>query len=729
MGLYIAAALLWIIFAEGFLDWLLGDFARSSAIHLIRELVFILFSAGTIYLLIRRENRHRLRAETRLRQLSRAVEQSANAIIITDTDGHIEYVNPRFETLTGYPKGEVIGQNPRILKSGTKSSEDYANLWQAITTGQDWRGEFYNRRKSGGYYWASATISPIRNRRGEITHFVAVQEDITERKRAEDKLQQRNRELTLFNQVISAAASSLNAEEVLSVTCREMALTFDVPQVTIALLNKDGETFDVVAEFGSLQPGAESNIGLSLSVEGNPALECLRQDYTPCVFEDAQHDSGLASLREAFAKRGIVSTLLAPLLVRGEMIGLIALNTAEPRCFDEDDLSLAANVGTAVSQALDNARLYERVSRHNDVLLRAIGQHTEELQRVKDRVEAILNNSPDAILLLQPNGLIETANPTFLELFGIEQDVYNYPVAELVRMEDIPELRHAITVALQENRVMRLELTARCADGRLFDAGIALAAFDETDRQRLVCVVRDISALKEVERMKDAFVSNVSHELRTPITSLKLHEHLMRINPDKRDLYMDRLHREIERLSHIIEDLLTLSRMDQERLNLDLTPVDLNQLLMQYVTDRALMADAGGLEIVYNESRGLPQLEADRGMIGQVLGILLTNAFNYTPEGGRVTVEALKRSQNGVHWVGFSVSDTGYGIPLDEQPYVFDRFFRGEAAREIGSSGTGLGLAIAQEIIERHHGRIEVMSSGKPGEGAVFRVWLPVSPS
>ncbi|MCF6147364.1 MAG: diguanylate cyclase [Candidatus Kuenenia sp.] len=111
--------------------------------------------------------------------LSHAVEQSACAVIITDVKGTIEYVNKKFSQLTGYAKEEAMGQNPRILKSGEMPQEEYKNLWDTITSGKDWNGEFHNKKKDGGYYWTHAKISPVRNKAGTITHFVGIQEDIT----------------------------------------------------------------------------------------------------------------------------------------------------------------------------------------------------------------------------------------------------------------------------------------------------------------------------------------------------------------------------------------------------------------------------------------------------------------------------------------------------------------------------------------------------------------------
>ncbi len=130
----------------------------------------------------------RKRVEQQLRKLFQAVEQSPATVILTDTDGTIEYLNPKFTQLTGYTFEEVIGKNPRILKSGDTSPEEYKLLWETITSGREWRGEFHNKKKNGELYWESASISPVRNSEGVITHFIGVKEDITERKQAEKEM-------------------------------------------------------------------------------------------------------------------------------------------------------------------------------------------------------------------------------------------------------------------------------------------------------------------------------------------------------------------------------------------------------------------------------------------------------------------------------------------------------------------------------------------------------------
>ncbi len=231
--------------------------------------------------------------------------------------------------------------------------------------------------------------------------------------------------------------------------------------------------------------------------------------------------------------------------------------------------------------------------------------------------------------------------------------------------------------------------------------------------------------LQQLGHVKDQFIANVSHELRTPITSLRLYHHLLTERPEKRETYMATLQRETERLEHIVEDLLYLSRMDQGEITAALVAVDLNALTKTHVTDRATLAEARGLTLTLEQEPDLPEVQADPLLFERVLSILLTNAFNYTPEGGRVTVRTHAREVEGAHWVGVSVSDTGPGIPPDELPHMFERFFRGNMARLARVPGTGLGLAIAKEIVDQHQGHIEVASERVPGQGAAFTVWLP----
>lgn len=151
----------------------------------------------------------RKRAQEQVLKLSQAVEQSPNTVVITDVDGNIEYANPKFTQITGYQVEEVLGENPRILKSGEQPASFYEEMWRTIIAGDEWRGEFANKKKDGELYWELASISPVRNAEGEVVSFVKAAEDITERKRAEEALRRHAAEMEARNQELDAFAHTV----------------------------------------------------------------------------------------------------------------------------------------------------------------------------------------------------------------------------------------------------------------------------------------------------------------------------------------------------------------------------------------------------------------------------------------------------------------------------------------------------------------------------------------
>ncbi|MFQ5685387.1 MAG: PAS domain S-box protein [Candidatus Scalindua sp.] len=155
--------------------------------------------------------------EEEIQKLSHAIEQSPVSIVITDTEGNIEYVNRKFVEVTGYTSEEVIGKSPRVLKSDETTSEEYKELWETITSGNEWRGEFSNKNKEGEIYWEAASISPVMNRDGKISHFIAVKEDITERKKMEDVLHKKTKLVHLLQDVAVAANEAHSVEEAMRI--------------------------------------------------------------------------------------------------------------------------------------------------------------------------------------------------------------------------------------------------------------------------------------------------------------------------------------------------------------------------------------------------------------------------------------------------------------------------------------------------------------------------------
>jgi PAS domain S-box-containing protein len=341
-------------------------------------------------------------------------------------------------------------------------------------------------------------------------------------------------------------------------------------------------------------------------------------------------------------------------------------------------------------------------------------------QRVIDlnRAARLVIGRMDAAVIGQPTDQLFAAWPDLLKSY---RDVDQQDQVEVEA--DTFEGHRYFELVIQPLHDRRNQLRGRIAIAR----DVTARRLAEADLKRRTLQLETANQqLRALGRIKDDFVSNVSHELRTPITNLKLYLDLLIHRPEKLGTYLPTLERETERLANLIEGLLILSRLDQDRQALSLGDLDANGLVGEYVTDRARLAENKGLALVMDLEPALPVVQADPGLLGQAISILLTNAFDYTRSGGRVTVITQRVVDEEGNWVGIRVKDTGSGIPLDEQSQVFTRFFRGKAGLELGVPGTGLGLAIVKEIIERHSGRTEVQSEGIPGKGTTISIYLPI---
>jgi two-component system sensor histidine kinase VicK len=374
-------------------------------------------------------------------------------------------------------------------------------------------------------------------------------------------------------------------------------------------------------------------------------------------------------------------------------------------------------------------RIEEQSSRLSDMYVAAERQ-AQQMQRIKNRVEAILNSVGEGLMVISLDGRIEQVNPAFESQTGyVSSEVVNRHHDSFLLAKQMPyAVGLSANAAMDAGEVWHGEMPIERKDGTVYHAAVTISPVrnhaDEV--MSFACSIRDISALKEVERMKDAFVSNVSHELRTPVTSIKIFLDLLSTaTPEQSDGYLATLNRETDRLHHIIEAVLRLSRLDQGRVEPTIKTVDLNDLTARYAADRAPLAENHGLTIELVQESDILLAQADEGLMGQVLSILLTNAINYTPSGGKIVVCTQPGQLGTAQAIRVSVSDTGPGIPPEEQEYLFQRFFRGAAGRDSGKPGTGLGLAIAKEIVDLHGGQIELESEGVPGRGSTFHVWIP----
>lgn len=540
---------------------------------------------------------------------------------------------------------------------------------------------------------------------------------------AETEARQRQAEAETLRQAIAILNSSLSLKVVLTRILEQLSVAIPYDSATVQQMEEGNLVIRAARGF----PDNEALVSLSFAVTANLPNALALRNRKPLALANVQESFPYFNeLAEDYQANHIVSWLGVPLLLDDTILGMITIDRNAIRPFSPDEIAMAVTFADHASIALRNAALYQELESYSERLEQAVSQRTVELRRTTEQVEAILNNSPDAVLLLDTQLCIERVNLAFERLFG-------YSAADVLAaspfMLATPDCRSAFVAACEtavaHATPQRLEFIARRQDNTLVDVYAALAPICESGHvTAVVCSLHDISAFKEVERMKDNFVSNVSHELRTPITNLKLHYDLIRLNPVKQSIYLEQIGREIERLHIIIESLLRLSRLDQRRVEVHPVWLDLAEMARQYAQDRTSQAEARGLTLQLEIDGALPRVKADGRLLEQALSILLTNAISYTPTGGRITLRDARRHHEGRSWVGLSVQDNGPGIVPEEETMIFNRFFRGEAGRTSGVPGTGLGLAIAQEIVNLHQGDL-TLEAGPDGRGSIFTLWLP----
>jgi two-component system phosphate regulon sensor histidine kinase PhoR len=244
------------------------------------------------------------------------------------------------------------------------------------------------------------------------------------------------------------------------------------------------------------------------------------------------------------------------------------------------------------------------------------------------------------------------------------------------------------------------------------------------DYAGVVVALQDLAELQRLGRSRRDFIANISHELRTPITSIRLIVDTLRgiapVDAVGRDDLLEKISIEIEALSQLAQELLDLAQIESGQTLVRMVPVAVAELLEAVTSRFGPQAERKHQAIVVIVSAGLTAL-ADQAQVTRVLGNLLHNAIKFTPDGGRISINAFRQEQD----VVIEVADTGPGIPAEDLNRVFERFYRGDRSR--ASGGTGLGLAIAKHVVEAHGGRIWVKSEGRAGQGATFRFTLPAS--
>ncbi|MCG2585061.1 PAS domain S-box protein [Massilia sp. TS11] len=620
-------------------------------------------------------------AEAQVRMLSMAVEQSPTSVHITDLAGSTVYVNEAFERATGYTRAEFMGQNPRRLKSGKTAREVYQAMWAALTSGRHWSGELTNRTKDGREWIEAALIVPLRDADGMVRHYVALKEDITERKRMTAELQAHRVHL---EQLVASRTADL------AQAMAEQQAVFDAAGAGIVLLQdtrivRCNRRIDEM--FGSA-PGAQ--LGQS-----------PRHWYASEAEYAAQLGDGASQPREQHMVRADGSRFWVRLSGR-------LLDPGAP----ERGMVL----------------VLEDISDEHEA--------AQALRRATQEQQAIFDTASSGMALIIERELVR-CNRRLHDLIGWPEGSLVGQHTRVWYADDAADAEGNLPYAAiwrGETHCREQELVRR--DGSRFWARLTGRAVDPADRAKgTVWVIDDISeeraavdALRRAQQLaeeaaqaKADFLANMSHEIRTPMNAILGMTHLVlktELTARQRD-YLGKIQGAGAHLLGVINDILDFSKIEAGKLNVESIEFELDKVLDNVTGLIAERAAAKGLELIIQIEPDVPRyLVGDPLRIGQVLINYANNALKFT-ERGEISLQVRVQSRDGGELLlHFAVSDSGIGIAPEHIGLLFHSFQQADSSTTRRFGGTGLGLAISKHLAELMGGEVGVEST--PGAGSRF---------
>ncbi len=616
------------------------------------------------------------RAEENFRKLSRAVEHSPASIVITDTAGTIEYVNPKFSQVTGYSIDEVVGKNPRILKSGITAPENYRALWDTITAGKEWRGEFCNRKKNGDLYWEAASISPVHDDAGTVTHYVAVKEDVTEQKRTGQALYY---ERSLLRTLIDNIPDLVYSKDA---NCRKtLANKADVQIMKISseaeALGKDDFAF-YPPEVASVLYAEDRKV-----IDTGEAIVNKEE-----LFFDAEGN-----------KRWFLTSKYPLRDTRGTIIGL-------------------AGIGHDITErkAADEALQQNEIRLREAQAIAHVGNWELDLATQKIR------SSDEAA-----------------RIYGIQMGTLAIPI-NLIQHAIVPQHRQRFDNALKGLAQGKRQYDGEFQFRRINDGALrwlhikAEIVVDASGRPvKSVGTIQDITGQKRTEEQLvriaedlkrsntelEQFAYVASHDLQEPLRMVSSYTQLL----EKR--YKDQLDQDAKdfitfavdgakRMQNLIRSLLAYSRVSRQPMKYQ--EVNCGQVLDEALTNLRILIGEQQAEI---HSAPLPTLHGEKTFLVQLFQNLISNGLKFHRPGIPPVISISAMERNG-GWE-FVFKDNGIGIDKQYFERVFVIFQRLQSQQEY--EGTGIGLSLCKKIVERHGGMIWLEPTSDVG--AAFHFTLP----
>ncbi|MBI9070711.1 MAG: PAS domain S-box protein [Melioribacteraceae bacterium] len=737
--------------------------SRLTSLIIFLGIVIILL---LIIILVRNKNLRKINKELnikfdenliyneQLRKFSSALDQSDNIIIITDLNAHIEYANKKFETVTGYAIEDVLGKNPRFLRAENADRNIIKELWQKLGEGKTWSGEFKNVKKDGTIFWEYATISPIRNISGDITSYIAIKEDITEKKQKEERLSQLNRLLELKVKCNLALLLSGNEEQLCEEHCNIFLETGAYELAVIQYLD-NGKLINTKPEYSA------SKFDVELDMLMHKCLNCGLCEIASVIEDNSTRyyhaEDEIPNKDCVLNLYNLKSVISLPIIHNEKTFGILTLYTRIPNRFDEEEIQAIYDIIYILSYGINTFREQKRKE-----------EIEIELAQEKEELSITLSSLSEGVATISNDGFITLSNKAAIEIFGGNSSLLGKNIFEVLKFENIEtelefkeKIQDVINGKAPSFMLKHINLSATNGIKILSINGTTISK-SGSSHQGLVLIFRDITELTRAETQSalsqklesiGSLASGIAHEINTPlqfvndntsflndsfkniidmVNKISSKEEVQELKNELFEQYdyeflseeiplaISQSQEGLTRVSQIVKAMKDFAHTNNTQKKL----CDLNQgIEVTTIISRNEWKYIADLEL--NLGENLPKVYCSPEEINQVILNMIVNSAHAieekmgsdSDEKGKIQISTYTDETNFI----IEIKDNGIGIEKDKISKIFDPFF---TTKEVGK-GTGQGLAITHEIIiNKHSGELLVDSTY--GQGTTIKIIIPI---
>ncbi|MDP3505635.1 MAG: PAS domain S-box protein [Myxococcales bacterium] len=666
-----------------------------------------------------------LRQTAELASRLQSILGSANlGIIETTPAGVIREFNAAAERMLGYSAAELVGtMSPAIFhvvdEVVARARELTAELGLPIEPGFDAfiakarlgvadERDWTYVRKGGARFPVHLSITARRDAAGEITGYMGIASDVSERRAAEEALRQRTALLKLGSEVARAFTLNDTMPRMLQACAEAIVSNLDAAFARIWTLNTAQHVLELKASAGQYThlDGPHARVPV-----GQFKIGLIAQERLPHITNSVLDDPRVGD-REWARREGLVSFAGYPLVLGDRLVGVLAMFSRH--ALPPSALEALGVVATHAAVGIDRKEADAR------------------LRESEARSRSIIDSAVDAVVTIDERGRIDHVNPAVERLFGYAaSELLGENVGVLMPSPDRQQADGSLAddAATGHRKLTDIgrDVTGVRKDGSTFPGELAVSEFTIEGRKFFTGVVRDITDRKRVERLQSEFISTVSHELRTPLTSIRGALGLVAGGvtgelPKEAQEYLDIALSNSDRLVRLINDILDIEKMQSGSMEFRLRTTELGGAIRSAMSANEAFASAHRVRLVLGSTIPAGEVLVDPDRLAQVLTNLISNAAKFSPTDGVVELS--------VEHVGavlrVNVRDHGPGIPEEFRGRIFQRFAQADASSTRQKGGTGLGLSISKAIVEKMHGRVGFESA--PGGGTIFFFELPWLP-